>query len=56
MRGLLCSLSVILFFLSVGHHAIAEDPHPAGFEQHKFNPPEQQPVTEDGVTTFRLAP
>jgi len=34
----------------------AADPYPAGFEPHKFNPPEQQPVTVDGVTRFHLAP
>ncbi len=28
--------------------------HPSGFSNHRFNPPDQQPVTEAGITTFHI--
>lgn len=43
--------AVILVVLAVTS-AVA-DPHPTGFEPHKFNG-SHAPVTEDGVTTFRI--
>lgn len=50
LRGL--AVCLVLAFAAPA----SADPHPRGFEEHKFNPPEQQPVTENGVTTFHLSP
>lgn len=53
--GLLLRVLAVFLVLAFAPPASA-DPHPRGFEEHKFNPPEQQPATKDGVTTFHLAP
>lgn len=51
MRLLLC----VVFMLLTAASSMAAG-LPTGFELHKFNPPEQQPVTAEGVTTFHLDP
>lgn len=46
-------LAAAIMFVALATMSAVADPHPAGFEPHKFNG-SHPPVTEDGVTTFRI--
>jgi len=46
-------LTAAVILLALAPMSAVADPHPAGFEPHKFNG-SHPPVTEDGVTTFRI--
>ncbi len=52
MRVFSLLMSVALPFLLA--QPVLADGLPRGFALHKFNPPNQQPVTRDGVTTFHI--
>ena len=50
---ILRTIFVLIVFLIPGT-VLAADGHPAGFSNHKFNPPGHDPITTDGVTRFHV--
>ena len=52
MKSVLCRIVAMMIALLAVCAGVGADPHPAGLKDHKFNPVD--PVTEDGVTTFRI--